>query len=198
MFRPGRVSDRTKGQDPLQANEALLIERLRARDLRAFEQLYKAHHGRLSRFLLNMLRRPQLVEEVLNDTMMVVWDKIGDFQGASKLSTWMFGIAYRQGLSALRRLDEPVEDERSAGLESGDATPEQEAVREHSRRALTEAIDALSPTHRAVVNLTYFQDCGYREIAEILDCPVDTVKTRMFHARRHLKQSLAGGLADWI
>src|SRR3954467_118270 len=126
MFRPGRVSDRTKGQDPLQANDALLVERLRRRDLQAFEQLYKAHHGRLSRFLLNMLRRPQLVEEVLDDVMMVVWDKIGDFQGARKLSTWIFGIASRQSLGALRRLDEPVEDERSGGLESGEATPEQE------------------------------------------------------------------------
>jgi RNA polymerase sigma factor (sigma-70 family) len=198
MVRRGRVPHRMKEQDPLPANEALLIERLRARDLRAFEQLYKAYHGRLSRFLLNMLRRPQLVEEVLDDTMMVVWDKIGDFQGASKLSTWMFGIAYRQGLSALRRLDEPVEDERSAGLESHEPSPEQKAGAGRSRKALAEAIDALSPAHRAVVNLTYFQDCGYREIAEILDCPVDTVKTRMFHARRHLKQSLAGDLADWI
>jgi RNA polymerase sigma factor (sigma-70 family) len=198
MFRTGRVADRMKEQGPLQSSDAMLVERIRRRDLRAFEQLYKAYHGRLSRFLLNMLRRPQLVEEVLNDTMMVVWDKIGDFQGASKLSTWMFGIAYRQGLSALRRLDEPVEDERSAGLESADATPEQKAVQQRSRKALTEAIDALSPTHRAVVNLTYFQEFGYREIADILDCPVDTVKTRMFHARRHLKQSLSGELADWI
>lgn len=189
---------RMKEQDPLPSNEAMLIERLRARDLRAFEQLYKTYRGRLSRFLLNMLRRPQLVEEVLDDTMMVVWDKIGDFQGASKLSTWMFGIAYRQGLSALRRLDEPVEDERSAGLESHEPSPEQRAGAGRSRKALAQAIDALSPAHRAVVTLTYFQDCGYREIAEILDCPVDTVKTRMFHARRHLKQSLAGDLADWI
>ena len=198
MFRPGRVTNRVPEQETLQASDAVLVERIRGRDLRAFEQLYKAYHGRMSRFLLNMLRRPQLVEEVLNDTMMVVWDKIGDFQGASRLSTWMFGIAYRQGLSALRRLDEPVDDERSATLESHEATPEQRAGEERSRKALTEAIDALSPTHRAVVNLTYFQDFGYREIAEILECPVDTVKTRMFHARRHLKQSLAGGLADWI
>jgi len=197
MFRPGRTVHRGPEQNPLQG-EDMLVDRVRRRDLQAFEQLYKAYHGRMSRFLLNMLRRPELVEEVLNDTMMVVWDKIGDFQGASKLSTWMFGIAYRQGLGALRRLDEPVDDERSAGMESPEATPEQSAAQGRSRAALTKAIDALSPAHRAVVNLTYFQEFGYREIAEILDCPVDTVKTRMFHARRNLKQSLAGDLADWI
>jgi RNA polymerase sigma-70 factor (ECF subfamily) len=198
MFRPGRAVQRVKQPEPLPSRDEVLVERIRNRDFRAFEALYRAYHGRMSRFLLNMLRRPHLVEEVVNDTMMVVWDKIGDFQGASKLSTWMFGIAYRQGLKALRRCDDPVEDERSARQESGEASPEQNAGAERSRRALAQAIDTLSPTHRAVVNLTYFQEFGYREIAEILDCPVDTVKTRMFHARRHLKQSLSGELADWI
>ena len=60
------------------------------------------------------------------------------------------------------------------------------------------AMDELSPAHRAVVDLTYFHDLGYREIATILECPVDTVKTRMFHARRHLRRRLAGELADWV
>jgi RNA polymerase sigma-70 factor (ECF subfamily) len=64
--------------------------------------------------------------------------------------------------------------------------------------ALREAMTSLSPDHRAVVDLTYFHGMGYREIAEIVDCPVDTVKTRMFHARRRLRQALAGNFADWL
>jgi RNA polymerase sigma-70 factor (ECF subfamily) len=63
---------------------------------------------------------------------------------------------------------------------------------------LMKAMDTLSTDHRAVVDLTYFHGLGYREIAEIVDCPVDTVKTRMFHARRRLKQAMAGDLDDWI
>ena len=59
-------------------------------------------------------------------------------------------------------------------------------------------MEGLSPEQRAVVDLTYFHGLGYREIAEILNCPVDTVKTRMFHARRRLKQALPGTLADWL
>jgi RNA polymerase sigma-70 factor (ECF subfamily) len=59
-------------------------------------------------------------------------------------------------------------------------------------------MDQLSADHRAVLDLTYFHDVGYREIAEIMDCPVGTVKTRMYHARRHLKDMLAGRLADWL
>ena len=56
----------------------------------------------------------------------------------------------------------------------------------------------LSPDHRAVVDLTYFHELGYREIAEILGCPVDTVKTRMFYARRHLRRCIEGELSDWV
>lgn len=91
-----------------------------------------------------------------------------------------------------------VEEDRSELLPSSDATPEERSGETRSREALAAAIGVLSATHRAVVNLTYYQGFGYREIAEIMDCPVDTVKTRMFHARRHLKQSLAGDLADWL
>jgi RNA polymerase sigma factor (sigma-70 family) len=184
---------------PSRANdESALVARLRARDRRAFEYVYKTYHARLSRFLMNVLRRPHLVEEVLNDTMMVVWEKIDGFHGASRLSTWMFGIGYRQALAALRKLDEPVEDDRSETLASNDLTPEQRSGAIRSQHALAAAINQLSAPHRAVINLTYYQEFGYREIAEIMDCPVDTIKTRMFHARRHLKQSLSGDLADWL
>ena len=178
--------------------EAALLDRVRARDFKAFEQLYRTHHGRLSRFLSNLLRRPHLVEEVVNDTMMVVWNRIDGFDGRSRFSTWLFGIGYRQGLAALRRLDEPVEDDRTEVADEDGQGPERSAGRERSRRALGEAMKTLSPVHRAVVELTYQQEFGYREIAAIMDCPADTVKTRMFHARRHLRQALTGDLADWI
>ena len=69
---------------------------------------------------------------------------------------------------------------------------------ERLRSALLRAMEQLSTDHRAVVDLTYFHGLGSREIAEIVDCPVDTVKTRMFHARRRLKQALAGKFSDWL
>src|SRR5882724_8996616 len=88
--------------------EARLIARVARGDLRAFEDLYRIYHPRLSRFLLNITRRPQLVEEVLSDTLLVVWRRSDGFNGRSKVSTWIFAIAYRKALNALRRLDEPV------------------------------------------------------------------------------------------
>jgi RNA polymerase sigma factor (sigma-70 family) len=191
----GQIRAITRG-DP--RDELRLIERIVGKDLRAFETLYRIYHPRLTRFLANMIRRPQLVEEVLNDTLMVVWDRGDSFNGASKVSTWIFAIAYRKALKALRRNDEPIEDKLAETRESADAGPEQQVGDRQVHDVLLDAIDALSADHRAVVDLTYFHEMGYREIAEIMECPIDTVKTRMFHARRHLRKMLAGRLEDWL
>src|SRR5689334_16236033 len=111
----GQAADRRRGNvTPLALDETRLIARICERDLRAFEQLYRIYHPRLSRFLINILRRPQLVEEALNDTLMVVWKRPESFNGTSKVSTWIFAIAYRTALKARARHDEPIEDlERS-------------------------------------------------------------------------------------
>lgn len=175
-----------------------LIARIRERDLPAFEALYRNYQPRLARFLANLIRRPQVVEEVLDDTLLVVWERPDSFNGNSKLSTWIFAIAYRKAMKALRQQDEAVEDRDAELRVSLDPGPDEEAGRQRLRAALSEAIGHLSVDHRAVVDLTYFHELGYREIAEIMGCPVDTVKTRMFHARRHLKRVLAGEFADWV
>ena len=181
-----------------QAGEAGLLARIAERDLKAFEELYRRYHPRLTRFLMNILRHPQLTEEALDDTMMVVWKRPEGFNGTSKVSTWIFAIAYRTALKARSRHDEPVEDDNLDLRPSGDVGAEQQLGQRQTQEILMSAMAQLSADHRAVVDLTYFHDVGYREIAEILDCPVGTVKTRMHHARRHLKAMLAGRLTDWL
>ena len=183
---------------PKPGDEAQLMTRIRERDLRAFESLYRSYHPRLTRFLTNLIRRPQLVEEVLNDTMMVVWNKPESYNGASRLSTWIFAIGYRKALKALSRYDDPQEDALADRRPSPEPGPETQLNLRQAQAALLDAMRELSPDHRAVVDLTYFHEIGYREIAEIMDCPVDTVKTRMYYARRHLKRVLSGALADWL
>lgn len=183
---------------PSAPNEGELIGRVAAQNLDAFEQLYRLYQPRLARFLMTLVKRPQLVEEVLNDTMMVVWQTAHKFRGASKPSTWIFAIAYRKAVKAKARWPEPVEDELQDTRVSPDPGPDQQLHHRRLHDALMIAMERLSPDHRAVVDLTYFHGMGYREIAEIMTCPVDTVKTRMFHARRRLRQAMAGGLADWL
>ena len=192
------IAVRERGPGGGMEAEMVLLDRVVGGDRAAFEQLYRLYHPRLTRFLLNLIRRPTLVEEVLNDTMMVVWHRADSFNGASKLSTWIFAIAYRKAMKGLKRQDEAVEDKDADNRISDEAGPEEESSRHRLNVLLMRAMDELSPAHRAVVDLTYFHELGYREIAAILECPVDTVKTRMFHARRHLRRRLAGQLADWI
>lgn len=179
-------------------DERELLARVSRGDLTAFERLYRLYQPRLARFLTTLLKRPQLIEEVLDDTMMVVWQTAGNFRGSSKPSTWVFAIAYRKAQKARVRWPDPVEEPEFDNRISEDPLPDEELHHDQLRAALMKAMDQLSADHRAVVDLTYFHGLGYREIAEIVDCPVDTVKTRMFHARRRLKQAMSGSLVDWL
>jgi RNA polymerase sigma factor (sigma-70 family) len=192
------IRSRTEHQGSAEDGERQLLARVASRDVEAFERLYRIYEPRLARFLANLLQRPQLVEEVLNDTMLVVWQSAAAFRGGSKLSTWIFAIAYRKALKARLCWPDPVEDDQLRSRPSLAPTADQELQHHRLRDALVEAMAQLSAEHRAVVDLTYFHEMGYREIAEIVGCPVDTVKTRMFHARRRLRQALPGELADWI
>jgi RNA polymerase sigma-70 factor (ECF subfamily) len=179
-------------------DEAGLIRRVARGELRAFEELYRVYHPRLTRFIVHRIRRPHLVEEVLNDTMLVVWTRAGSYTGVSKVSTWIFAIAYRKSMAALRGLDEPMEDEHAETRQSPEPGPEDQLGRRQIEAALSNAMGELSADHRSVVDLTYFHEMGYREIADIMGCPEGTVKTRMHHARQRLKTALAGGLVDWL
>lgn len=178
--------------------ELRLLARIREGDRQAFEELYKIYHPRLTRFLANLVRRPQLVEEVLDDTLLAVWERPESFKGTSKLSTWIFAIAYRKAMRAARRNDEPLEDAEADQRPSSATGPEETCAQRRKQALLMRAMDELSPEHRAVVDLTYFHDMEYREIADVLGCPVDTVKTRMFYARRRLRRRMEGDLADWL
>ena len=178
--------------------ERELIERVRGRELAAFERLYRLYQPRLTRFLSNVVQRPQVLEEVVDDTMMVVWQRPDSFHGGSKLSTWIFAIAYRKALKGLKRCDDPIDDPEAPNRACEGDSPEDSSENVRRRDLIAEAMKELSPAHRAVVDLTYYHELDYNEIATILDCPVGTVKTRMFHARRQLRRIVDGGLEDWV
>jgi RNA polymerase sigma factor (sigma-70 family) len=180
---PGRTVDGS-------ADEAVLLQRIAAGERSAFETLYRGYFPRLTRFLERVVRRPHVVEEVLNDAMLVVWRKAGSFNGQSKVSTWIFSIAYRKALKAIGRFDEPVEsDDRD--FESTLPGPEDTLMQKQRWALLLQQIGRMSIEQRTVIELTYYHGCAYREIAQIMGCPVDTVKTRMFHARKRLRQFLS-------
>ena len=178
------------------AVDAELLRRVAGADRRAFETLYQRYHNPLFAYIFRLTRRAELVEEVLNDVMLAVWTGAPRFAGRSRPSTWIFGIGHHQTMKALRRLRTPAAD---AAREGGDGGwpepvalegPERLLGRRELNSTLGRALATLSPEQRAVVELTYFHEFSYQEIAEVLDCPVNTVKTRMVHARRRLRDLL--------
>ena len=189
----------TSGQTLLREDDDQeLIRRVAAKDRRAFETLYQRYVHRLHRYLSRLIPSPELTEEVLDDVMLVVWQNAARYNQTSRLSTWMFGIAHHKALKARARLASrptgmPLSDDKA----TGDESPEDVTTREEMTRLLARGLATLSPEQRAVVELTFYQGCSYAEIAEITRAPVNTVKTRMFHARRRLAPLLTAlGLAS--
>ncbi|HEX7641056.1 MAG TPA: sigma-70 family RNA polymerase sigma factor [Burkholderiaceae bacterium] len=191
MFKTGRAQPGPAKQGGAEAVEVRLIGAIAKGDMHAFETLYRGYFPRLTRFLDRMTRNAHLIEEIINDTMMVVWQKAATFDGTSKVSTWIFAIAYRKGLKAVSAFDDPVESDSEEYASAAENEPEQEFSQQQLQILLGKTLDTLPAEQRHVVNLAYYHGMDYGEIAEIMECPVNTVKTRMFHARRRMKTVLA-------
>ncbi|HEX6999032.1 MAG TPA: sigma-70 family RNA polymerase sigma factor [Gammaproteobacteria bacterium] len=174
--------------------ELALLERIKRGDREALRQLYGRYYHALLRFIYRMTGQLELAKEGVNDVMLVVWRNGESFGGRSLVRTWIMGIAYRKALKLLersKRWSDRIEPDH--GLWD-DREPSAHAVEPTSsldlEDLLARGLQELSPKHRAVVELTYFYGYSYEEIAAIADCPVNTVKTRMFHARARLKELL--------
>lgn len=175
----------------VESREVQLIARIVEGDLQAFDALYRIFFPRLKRFLDRMTRSATLIEEIVNDTMLVVWQKAATYNGSCKVSTWIFSIAYRKGLKAIRNVDDAVDIDFDQISAETNGQPDHEFNRRQRQQCIGRALDALPMEQRTVVNLTYYHGMGYQEIADTMDCPVNTVKTRMFHARKRLRLLLA-------
>jgi RNA polymerase sigma-70 factor (ECF subfamily) len=168
-----------------------LLRRVAARDRVAFEALYRAYHPRLFSYLLRVTRSAEVVEELLSEIMLAVWTGAPRFAGRSRPSTWIFGIAHHKAQKAMaRRRPELLQESAAHDAPDAGQGPQSMVERRELRSLLGRALRSLSTEQREVVELTYFHDFSYREIAEIVGCPVNTVKTRMFHARRRLRELL--------
>jgi len=178
------------------AREVELISRIAQGDRKAFEELYGLYHRRLARFLTRLTRRYDVAEEVINDTFYIVWRKAGDFRGDSQPSTWILGIAYRKARNAFRS------SSRILAVENPEIPPplltSDESIRsEELRDWLVQALVQLPIEQRLAVELCYELGYSCEEISTIMSCPVNTVKTRLFHARAKLQKLLPalGGTA---
>ena len=174
-----------------------LLQRIANKDREAFEQLYQQYHPRLIRFVSPILRDCPAAssEEVTNDTMFVVWRRSAEFRGDSKVSTWIFGIAYRTALSERKKHLAKCQNINDIDPDQvNQPCKEQQQVNLHN--LLATAMNLLSLEHQTVVKLTFWDGFSYAEIAKTMDCPVNTVKSRMHYAKSKLKDVLPGLLGE--
>ena len=171
--------------------ETLWIHQIATGDRDAFERLYKAYAPRLFRYLFCMIGNAGTSEELTNDVMLAAWKGAASFRGESRVSTWLFGIARYKALNAVRQTQPlTVEVEMASEVAASGEGP-QDVVQRHSlEKSVRSALQELSPEHREVVELTFYQGLSYQEIADIMQCPVNTVKTRMFYAKKKLGEAL--------
>ena len=172
--------------------ELLLLARVRQREKWAFEELYRLYFKKIYRFSARILRDTSHTEDVINETMYVVWNKPDSFDGSCRLSTWIFGIAfnkarkYAESHNLMRAADDDNDE-----VDSNEIAPNCSLELLENRELVEFALGALNAEQRAVVELTYFHDFSYREIALIMQCPENTVKTRMFYARKKLYEKIS-------
>lgn len=197
-FKPSPEPHMTESLDlPATADAATTrewdcIRQIAQGDRRAFERLYREYAPRVFRFAFRMIRDRTKSEEVTNDVMLEVWKGADRFEGRSTPSTWILGIARHRTLNAVRgktlhltALEDAAEVvDEAPTVEAG---IDQLAVTQRLRVAL----EQLPPEQREVVEMTFMEGMSYKQIAEIAHCPENTVKTRMFHAKRKLEPLLA-------
>jgi RNA polymerase sigma-70 factor, ECF subfamily len=182
----GRPSYSSCAQRETAVSDDQWLKSVAGGDSRALEKLYLSYYRRLTKFLSRLAPRSESIEEILNDTFMVVWLHAGEFRHASRVSTWIFGIAYRIALKSLRQ-------HKRWHAASADGQPERvtdptQATEDHDWMA--QGLGRLSQEQRLGLMLTYHWGHSVREVAAMTDCPVGTVKARLFHARVKLRVHL--------
>ncbi len=173
-------------------DEQLLLS-MAGGEMEAMNAFYRRHETRLYRYLMAKLNDSFVAGDLLNEVMLEVWRSAARFAGRSKVTTWMFGIAHNKVLTHWRKVgareftevdDTLVDDSPGADLEQSlAAAKDAELVRA--------GMHALSPPHREVLHLVFFEELDYAEIGSILKVPEGTVKSRVYHAKNLLKKQLA-------
>ena len=170
--------------------DALLLKRIAEGDRDAFTELYKLFQPRLIKFCSRMLKNDvALAADIADEAMIEVWKSAGTFSGLSQPSTWIHSIARFRMIGYLRKNKEVLQDDNfeQLNIEDTDLQPDDEMAITERNEQLTKDIGKLSDKHREVIELVYFRELSIRDISVMLDVSENTVKTRMFYARKHLK-----------
>jgi RNA polymerase sigma-70 factor (ECF subfamily) len=180
-----------------QTDDRTLITRIAGQDQAALRALLGRHQLRVYRFVLRIVRREAVAEEVTNEVFLEAWRNAKSYEARSSVGTWLLSIAHNRAVSAMRRRREEAIDEETAGAIADDSDdPEVVAQKLDKAAQMRRCISALSAEHRTIIDLVYYHEKSINEVSEILGIPLNTVKTRMFYARKKLSELLAAAGID--
>jgi len=174
-----------------------IIARVRAGDTGAFADLVRRHQDRVYGMALRTAGKPEDAEDLAQEVFLSVFRGLEGFKGDAQFTTWLYRIAWNRCADWLRRNRKP--GRRTAPLEEADAVadgradPAAEAIGEDDRLRLRTALDGLDERYRSVVELACIQGLSYTEVGSALGLPVKTVETRLYRARRLLRERLSAG-----
>ncbi|MGP0059569.1 MAG: sigma-70 family RNA polymerase sigma factor [Beijerinckiaceae bacterium] len=183
-------------QEPLRedvgdADDEGLIRRIASGDRAAMQVLYRRHGTRVFRFLLRLVHDASKAEDLMSDVFLDVWQQAGRFEGRSSVTTWVLSIARFKALSSFRQKQhEGLDPEAAEEIEDEADDPEVTVQKASKAEALQSCLAALSAAHREVIDLVYYHERSVEDVSVILGIPQNTVKTRMFHARKRLSEIL--------
>ena len=180
---------------PVQAQDTsdeALVALIAGRDKRALQTLYSRHHVRIFRFALRFLNDEAAAEDTVSEVFIDVWRQAERFEGRSQVTTWLLAIARNKALSLLRRRSsEELDDEVAEFIEDPSDNPEAAMLKSQRASVLQDCLTQLSPAHREIVDLVYYHEKSVGEVALIIAVPANTVKTRMFYARKRIGELMA-------
>ena len=164
-----------------------VLKQIAGGDKRGLETLYSRHSDRTFKFLMRLTANRSAAEDLTHDVFLEIWKSAKRFEGRSSVATWILSIARYKALDARRKQRTLTEHDLPARAEP---SPEMTAMQVSSSDTMRECLTALSEEHREIIDLVYYHEKSVKEASEILDIPEATVKTRMFYARKKLKEML--------
>jgi len=188
-YSTGRLHTTAAPSEAPDTSDAALIQSIAAGDKRAMRILFARHNVRVYRFLLRFVADTSTAEDLVSEVFLDVWRQAATFQARSQVSTWLLAIARNKALAVLRRrTTEELDDERAAAIEDPGDNPEIMMENRQKTEILRKCLTQLSPTHREVIDLVYYHEKSIDEVDEITGVPRNTVKTRMFYARKRIAE----------
>jgi RNA polymerase sigma-70 factor, ECF subfamily len=184
------VIAKTIRETPL--SDETLIKQIADGNKLAMRALFARHQVRVYRFALRIVRDTALADDVVSEVFIDAWQHAGRFEGRSTVSTWLLGITRHKALTAAnRRQTESIDSETAMNVVDPGNTPEAELGQKDTGAVIRRCVASLTAEHAEIIDLVYYQEKSIKEIVEILGIPENTVKTRMFYARKRLAALVA-------